>query len=121
MTLAPLFDSIFLSARNSLAVYTIERDGRIWKSPYSPRTRFHENRIENVIGNWQELIPEWTRLKTLIHSYVKFHQTPDTYTSYESVNADSPIRNAVTDFCVPSQLVYPRLLAIWNKATEKAL
>ena len=33
-----------------------------------------------------------------------------TFTAYESVEADTPERRAITDWCVPAQLIYPGLL-----------
>ena len=47
----------------------------------------------------------------LLNGHFKHHQTHDTFTAYENVDAKvTPIRRAFTDWCVPAQLVFPRLL-----------
>jgi len=53
---------------------------------------------------------ERERLIRLIDGHYKYHQTRDTFTAYESVEADTPERRAITDWCVPAQLIYPGLL-----------
>lgn len=56
---------------------------------------------------------EHKRLERVIHGHYMLHQSQDTFTAYESVDADngptSP-RHAFTDWCVPAQLAYPRML-----------
>ena len=55
---------------------------------------------------------ERDRLERVIHGHYLNHQSRDTFTAYESVEIDTaaPFRKAVTDWCVPAQLAYPRML-----------
>ena len=57
---------------------------------------------------------EHRRLAKVIHGHYLYDMSPDTFTAYESVDAaidgDGP-RRAFTDWCVPAQLAYPRMLA----------
>jgi hypothetical protein len=48
----------------------------------------------------------------LLFSHLAGHQTRQTWTAYEQVSLEGkPCRKAVADYCVPVQLVAPRLLA----------
>ncbi len=55
---------------------------------------------------------ERVRLEKTIHGHYLNHQSRDTFTAYESVEIDGggACRRAVTDWCVPAQLAYPRML-----------
>ncbi len=61
---------------------------------------------------------ETTRLERILHAHYLHHQSRDTFTAYESVELESkgPVRHAVTDWCVPAQLAYPRLLLHHDRA-----
>ncbi len=63
---------------------------------------------------------ERERLERVIHSHYLHHQSRDTFTAYESVELDTeaPCRRAVTDWCVPAQLAYPRLLLRRDRREE---
>lgn len=52
------------------------------------------------------------RLARLIEGHYRYHQTLDTFTAYEIVDAAVSPRHAVTDWCVPVQLAYPCLLKV---------
>jgi hypothetical protein len=58
---------------------------------------------------------EKDRLLKVIEGHYRYHQTQDTFTAYEIVDADLPLRRAVTDWCVPAQLAYPGLLTAYGK------
>ena len=58
---------------------------------------------------------ERERLAKVIEGHYRYHQTTDTYTAYEIVDAESSPRHAVTDWCVPAQLAYPCLLKTYEK------
>ena len=58
---------------------------------------------------------EKERLLKVIEGHYRYHQTQDTFTAYEIVDADLPLRRAVTDWCVPAQLAYPGLLTAYGK------
>lgn len=61
---------------------------------------------------------EKDRLLKVIEGHYRYHQTRDTFTAYEIVDADLPLRRAVTDWCVPVQLAYPGLLMAYRKMKE---
>ena len=63
-------------------------------------------------------VGEKDRLLKVIEGHYRYHQTRDTFTAYEIVDADLPLRRAVTDWCVPVQLAYPGLLMAYRKMKE---
>jgi len=75
--------------------------------------------------NWP--IAEYTRalldmgradeFRTVLYAHLAGHTTPQTWTAYEQVSTNTDgHRKAVADYCVPAQLVAPRLLAWANQA-----
>lgn len=59
---------------------------------------------------------EKKRLERLLEGHFRFHQTHDTFTAYENVDAETgKIRRAFTDWCVPAQLVFPRILKWYSE------
>lgn len=57
-------------------------------------------------------------MRQILFSHLLGHTTPQTWTAYEQVGlSGNPYRKAVADYCVPAQLVAPRLLAAWLNAT----
>ncbi|MDD2707778.1 MAG: hypothetical protein PHV34_07180 [Verrucomicrobiae bacterium] len=54
-----------------------------------------------------------TRFINVFANHGFHHQTQDTFTTYEQVSKDGCPRRAFADWCVPCQLVLPRLLA-WS-------
>lgn len=56
-------------------------------------------------------------VKKVLYSHLAGHMTPETWTAYEQVDIKgSPYRGIKADYCVPSQLVAPRLAAwLWGK------
>ena len=61
-------------------------------------------------GQALAVLGEKDRLCKLIECHYFNYQSRDTFTAYEGIDADSVVRRAITDWCVPAQLVYPRLL-----------
>ena len=54
---------------------------------------------------------EKARLERVIKGHLHYHLTHDTFTAYENVDAQvEGVRRAFTDWCVPAQLAYPRML-----------
>jgi hypothetical protein len=63
---------------------------------------------------------EKKRLERLLTGHFKYHQTQDTFTSYENVDAEvDGIRRAFTDWCVPAQLTFPRLLRHYYNLSDE--
>ncbi|NMA43285.1 MAG: hypothetical protein GX946_07870 [Oligosphaeraceae bacterium] len=64
---------------------------------------------------------ERQRLHQVIHSHYLYDLSPDTFTAYESIDAeiegDTP-RRAFTDWCVPVQLAYPRMLSRYSRMLQ---
>lgn len=56
---------------------------------------------------------ERERFMRVLFGHLLHHQTPDTFTAYESVAMSGSPRLGASDWCVPAQLVVPRLLA-WS-------
>jgi len=53
------------------------------------------------------------RFMNAFFSHALYHQTQDTFTAYEQVTEKGNPRRAYADWCVPSQLVLPKMLA-WS-------
>lgn len=53
------------------------------------------------------------RFLTVLRGHAGHHHTQDTFTSYEAVSREGDPRRARSDWCVPSQLALPRMLA-WS-------
>jgi hypothetical protein len=56
-------------------------------------------------------------LREILYSHLAGHTSRATWTAYEQVSISGERRKAIADYCVPSQLVVPRLLAAWSKAS----
>ncbi|NLF93342.1 MAG: hypothetical protein GX564_05590 [Oligosphaeraceae bacterium] len=54
----------------------------------------------------------------ILSGHFRYHQTQDTYTAYEMVLCEGNPRRAFSDWCVPCQLVIPRLLG-WSYAYRR--
>jgi hypothetical protein len=51
-------------------------------------------------------------IRRVLFSHLAGHTTPETWTAYEQVSiSGNPFRCCLADYCVPSQLVIPRLAA----------
>lgn len=70
-------------------------------------------------GRALEQLGEMERLLKVIEGHYRYHQTQDTFTAYEIVDADVPVRRAVTDWCVPVQLAYPGLLMAYKRMKDR--
>jgi len=58
------------------------------------------------------------RFMNIFISHILHHQSRDTFTAYEQVTASGDPRRAYADWCVPCQLVLPRMLA-WSFKYKK--
>lgn len=56
---------------------------------------------------------ETERFQRVLNGHATLHSTPDTFTAYEQVYQNGSPRQAAADWCVPSQLALPRMLA-WS-------
>lgn len=63
-------------------------------------------------GKGLAMLGDKDRLTRLTDSCYRYGQSLDTFTAYESVEADNGKETGIacTDWCVPAQLVYPRLV-----------
>ena len=57
------------------------------------------------------------RFMRVLFGHILYHQTLDTFTAYEHVSAKGDPRIAFGDWCVPSQLTMPRMLA-WCRPSQ---
>jgi hypothetical protein len=78
-------------------------------------------RFSNFADNWPmfdyalglRLAHRLEACRTLLRSHLVGHTTPETWTAYESVSTNSSApRRHMSDYCVPAQLVAPRVLAM---------
>lgn len=86
-------------------------------------TQFSSSTVDKV-DNWP--MAEYARglfdlgrreeIKEILYSHLAGHMTPETWTAYEQVSIKGePHRSVRADYCVPSQLVAPRLAAwLWK-------
>ena len=60
-------------------------------------------------------------VQRILYSHLAGHMTSETWTAYEQVKIEgAPYRIKVADYCVPSQLVAPRLAAwLWGKSKQQ--
>jgi len=118
-----LLQTGFLSPENAMKLIRAreQRNGEL-----EGMTRFHHsvawpdlNTADFCCNNWPIAayagalaeLGEQKRFMRVLTSHFKYHQTHDTFTAYENVDAEiTGTRRAFTDWCVPAQLVFPRLL-----------
>jgi len=63
-------------------------------------------------------LEERGRFMKLMAGHFKTYQSPDTYMAYENVTWAGESRYAHADWCIPAQLVFPRMLA-WSYCFKK--
>jgi tetratricopeptide (TPR) repeat protein len=118
-----ILQSMFLSEQKALDIIEAREN---LEGELEGMTLFHFgiawpglNTAEFCCNNWpiaayaQALaeLKEKERLKKLLTGHFNYHQSLDTFTAYENVDAKTTgIRHAFTDWCVPAQLVFPRVL-----------
>jgi hypothetical protein len=80
-------------------------------------TRFMQHADNWPITEYGLALLSWGELgaaRDVLFGHLAGHTTPNTWTAYEQVSLGTEsARRAIADYCVPSQLVGPRLLAAW--------
>ena len=107
-----LLSSSILSKSQMLAIinYRITHDGEV-----AGMTRFSDRADNWPIAHYAEGLLRLGRIEDIervLLSHLAGHMTPETWTAYEQVSLGGfPRRELRADYCVPAQLVAPRLLA----------
>lgn len=79
--------------------------------------RFDDWPLASYVRGLLELADK-ERFMKIFACHALFHQTQDTFTAYEQVSEKREPRLAVADWCIPCQLVLPRMLA-WSFRYKK--
>jgi hypothetical protein len=102
--------------RNAIIDYRTTRGGEVAGT----------NRLEDVLDDWPYVHYAWGLLEAGridhyllgFYGHLAYHQTPGTFTAYESVDIKGTGSRAyASDYCVPAQLVEPQMLR-WMIAWE---